>query len=79
MIVPFFIFTLIAFFVVCCTTAIPAPAVVLPLPFGVVSVGIAVPIIVPPFTFNSPARISIPVLPSILAPSSIVHTPYPAA
>ena len=61
MIVPLFTVTSVTNFVVCCATAIPAPSLVAPLPFGVTLVGTPLPVIVAPFTMSFPALISIPV------------------
>ena len=56
----------------CWTTAIPAPIVVHPPPFASDTNFLAVPVIVPPLTFNLPALTSIPVPPVIVAPSSML-------
>ena len=71
-IVPPVILTSIGNWVVCCTTAIPAPAVVAPLLFASDTNFLAVPVIVPPLTFNLPDLTSIPVAPVSFTPSSIL-------
>ena len=71
-IVPPVILTSIGNCVVCCTTAIPAPAVVAPLLFASDTNFLAVPVIVPPLTFNLPDLTSIPVAPVSFTPSSIL-------
>ena len=59
--------------------AIPAPTVVAPFPFASTSVGFTFAVILLPFSiFNSPARISIPVAPSIFEFITF-HLAYPAA
>ena len=72
MIVPPRMFTEIGNFVVCCTTAIPAPTVVAPSPFGTELNFFAVPVKIPPLTFKIPALTSAAVAPVIVVPASML-------
>lgn len=72
LIVPPRTFTVIGNFVVCCTTAIPAPTVVAPSSFGWEFNFLAVPVKLPPLTFKIPALTSTAVAPVIVVPASML-------